>query len=174
MADGSFEDSVHHAIGLLTPAERQAENEAKAERQKALQDDRPRRDALRAEFQRDRNPLICQVLATLQPIFDKKESTFSIGENNYPFPLPDSIVVQRSFVISEKHLPNKRGRQVSPLLFDLLPDGRVRVSAPDVSSAPPTLKVAFPLRFFSTAELDIPKIQEIFHEYVKVAAQSLQ
>lgn len=169
--DTSFEDNIRQAAGLPTASEIASKHAAEELAAKVLADDQPRRQALRLRFEADLAPLIEQVF--------QRAATALVGSDvqlvtTHVF--PSDLVADKAYTI-ELTAPRDSRRPrvlVSPLHFSLAADGQVIAAAPDVSSAPPTLRVGTsavkrPIDKF-TQEL----IFSIFREYVKAATRAIR
>ena len=169
--DSSFEDGIRQAAGLPTAAEVAARQVAKEQAARARADDEPRRQALVTKFNTTIAPVIDQVFTKAAAALAGAEFRLVVAHT-----FPGELLADKAFTVEPKPSPPIRGRHaqvvlVSPLHFGLHADGNVSAMAPDVSSAPPTLRVGLstikrPMEDFTPA-----LIGSIFTDYIKVAAR---
>ena len=136
--DTSFEDSIRHAAGVPTASEIAAKKAAEERAAKAFADDQPRRHALRLRFEAEVAPLIDQVFQRAAAALDGSDVRLVMSHI-----FPSDLLVDKAYTTG---LTAPRGSKrpqtpVSPLHFSLDAGGQVTAAAPDVSSAPPTLRV---------------------------------
>ncbi len=169
--DSSFQDSIRQAAGLPTTAEIAARRAAEEKAAKAHADDEPRRQALATRFNTIIAPLIDQVFTQAAAALSDAEFRLIVAHT-----FPGELLVDKAFTVEPKPRPLIRGRHtqvilVSPLHFGLHADCDVSAATPDVSSAPPTLRVGLstirrPMEAFTPA-----LIGSIFTDYIRFAAR---
>ena len=169
--DSSFEDGIRQAAGLPTTAEIASRQAAEERAAKARADDEPRRQALVTKFNTTIAPIIDQVFNQAAAALADAEFRLTVART-----YPGELLADKAFTVEPKpRPPTRRGHTqvvlVSPLHFGLHADGNVSAAAPDVSSAPPTLRVGLstikrPMEDFTPA-----LIGSIFTDYIKVAAR---
>ena len=172
--DSSFQDSIRQAAGLPTTAEIAARKADEEQAARARADDEPRQQALTTKFNSTIAPMIDQVFTQAAAALADAEFRLIVAPT-----YPGELLADKAFTVEPKPRPPIRGRLaqvvlVSPLHFGLHADGNVSAAAPDVSSAPPTLRVGLstikrPMEDFTPA-----LIGSIFTDYIKVAARVIR
>jgi hypothetical protein len=169
--DTSFEDSIRQAASLPTASEIAAKKATEERAAKAFTDDQPRRHALRLRFEADAAPLIDQVFQRAATALDGSDVRLVVSHV-----FPSDLLADKAYAI-ELTAPRDSGRPktlVSPLHFSFNADGQVTAAAPDVSSAPPTLRVGTSAVKKPMGEFTQELISSIFTDYVKAATRALR
>jgi hypothetical protein len=169
MANESYQDVIRRTMGLQTSVEREAQAAERVRREKELEDDQPRRQALILQCKNTAWLAITKVFNETKEVVG--EAGLQITEVNQPILVPD-ILTQRSFQVSRA-----RQGQFPHLQFQLLSSGQVNISATDltkVSGSAPVLPIAFKSRNSAFADLSEPEVQEVFRDYIQAITETRQ